>query len=337
MRQLGVETSFVVPWEIRLGLSFPTPSLLTGALVALFGIALVVSYHFLIGAPILNDEETAALVSDFVRTASFMAIMIGYSVGAAGYVALGTVQELRALEVREPEGGLELQPDVMIRSRFIGGAGSLAAILIFAVIQSNLGGIEKLLMPEAAPLIAFTTLFGWVLGRIIYYSFQPSVFETYNPEELDLMELGAFRSLGRISLRTALLYTIGISLLIPWTWLPGYRSLVLPLILSAIILPTLALVLPVRGARAVLLKGKREALEKLGAEIRLLRGDAMRGQEHAQNRMVFLLSYRASLEAIPEWPFDVNAVRRFGLYLLIPVGSWVASALVERVVDAALK
>ncbi len=46
-----------------------------------------------------------------------------------------------------------------------------------------------------------------------------------------------------------------------------------------------------------------------------------------------LLAYRDRIESLREWPFDASAVRRFGLYLLIPLASWVGAALVERLVD----
>ena len=52
--------------------------------------------------------------------------------------------------------------------------------------------------------------------------------------------------------------------------------------------------------------------------------------------MSFLLSYRAHIDGIREWPFETSSMTRFGLYLLIPVGSWLASAFVERFVNAVL-
>ena len=137
-------------------------------------------------------------------------------------------------------------------------------------------------------------------------------------------------------LEGALAYAIGISLFIPWTFLPGYTGPFLGLIVAAVVLPTLALVLPMRGLRAVVLPAKQEAIEKLDAEVRAIRELAMKGEPTAQARTVFLLSYRNRLEAVAEWPLDFSGVRRFGLYLLIPLGSWVASALVERALDTAL-
>ena len=38
----------------------------------------------------------------------------------------------------------------------------------------------------------------------------------------------------------------------------------------------------------------------------------------------------------PQWPFDWSTITRFGLYLLITVGSMIGGALVERVVDIVL-
>jgi hypothetical protein len=47
-----------------------------------------------------------------------------------------------------------------------------------------------------------------------------------------------------------------------------------------------------------------------------------------------LIAWRQRVEQIPSSPLDTAVLRRFLLYALIPLGSWVASALVERVVDA---
>ena len=43
-----------------------------------------------------------------------------------------------------------------------------------------------------------------------------------------------------------------------------------------------------------------------------------------------------NVEALREWPFDNSTIGRFALYLLIPVGSWIGGALVERVIDVLL-
>ena len=62
-----------------------------------------------------------------------------------------------------------------------------------------------------------------------------------------------------------------------------------------------------------------------------------RDSERAEAELLpALVAYEARLEAVREWPFDNSTLRRFALFLLIPLASWVGGALVERVVNAAL-
>jgi hypothetical protein len=53
-------------------------------------------------------------------------------------------------------------------------------------------------------------------------------------------------------------------------------------------------------------------------------------------RLPGLLAYEARVERVREWPFDLPVLLRFGLYVLILLGSWVAGALVERALGLAL-
>ena len=49
-----------------------------------------------------------------------------------------------------------------------------------------------------------------------------------------------------------------------------------------------------------------------------------------------LLAWEARIESVREWPFDTPTLVRFALFLLIPLGSWLGGAVVERVVDLVL-
>ena len=46
-----------------------------------------------------------------------------------------------------------------------------------------------------------------------------------------------------------------------------------------------------------------------------------------------LLAFEARIAGVGEWPFDVGTFVRFTAFLALPLGSWVASALVERLVS----
>ena len=49
-----------------------------------------------------------------------------------------------------------------------------------------------------------------------------------------------------------------------------------------------------------------------------------------------LLIYRREIQQAPEWPFDMPALTRLGLYLILPPLTWVAAALIENLVDKLL-
>ena len=50
-------------------------------------------------------------------------------------------------------------------------------------------------------------------------------------------------------------------------------------------------------------------------------------------QIVPLLNYQREITGITTWPFDVSALVRLGLYLVIPPLTWVGAALIERIVD----
>jgi hypothetical protein len=46
-----------------------------------------------------------------------------------------------------------------------------------------------------------------------------------------------------------------------------------------------------------------------------------------------ITAYQNVIENIRNWPFDSSTLLKFTLYLLIPLGSWLGGALVERGLD----
>lgn len=105
---------------------------------------------------------------------------------------------------------------------------------------------------------------------------------------------------------------------------------------STALLIGIALLLPVRGVHRRIRREKEAHLAWCDAEIRHAR-EHVRGGRAAggapPGRLADVLAYRALVEEAPEWPFDSPAVRRILLYLLIPLGSWVASAMVQSLLE----
>ena len=52
-----------------------------------------------------------------------------------------------------------------------------------------------------------------------------------------------------------------------------------------------------------------------------------------QQSIAEMVAYKTMIENIRNWPFDNPSLTRFALYLLIPIGSMIGGALVERGLD----
>ena len=82
----------------------------------------------------------------------------------------------------------------------------------------------------------------------------------------------------------------------------------------------------------------RAALDDVGAgagssKAGVAAGSSAAGERSRPGRLADLAAYRAEVERVRTWPFDTPTLRRIAVYLLIPIGSWVASALVQSVVE----
>jgi hypothetical protein len=138
---------------------------------------------------------------------------------------------------------------------------------------------------------------------------------------------------AREGLRTALIWFVGTSL----------ASLLLvdtdsPMLVASILLATTAIAVvsllgPSRGVHERLRDAKRRELGWLRAEITRASGALRAGSAPGAAQLPALLAWEARVLAAPDWPFDSGTVARFGLLLLVPIGSWLGSALVERVVE----
>lgn len=113
-----------------------------------------------------------------------------------------------------------------------------------------------------------------------------------------------------------------------------YLPLVVGLLALSILVGGVALLLPLRGVRDRIRAAKHEELHWCRARLRSARAELAAGR--SGEGLEGLIAWEARIQAVPEWPIDASTVRRFGLYLLIPLGSWAGAALVERVIDRLL-
>jgi hypothetical protein len=112
-----------------------------------------------------------------------------------------------------------------------------------------------------------------------------------------------------------------LSLLTPWAadLAIGGLCVVLALIVAALVGPVLGVHRRVREA-------KRVELERVRAAIR--RESSLRIESRGEWQIV----YKGLIESVNTWLFDLPALLKFSLIVLVGVGSWLGQAFVERLV-----
>lgn len=157
---------------------------------------------------------------------------------------------------------------------------------------------------------------------------------------VQLLEPEALKPFARMGLRSAAYWLVGSSLASLLALDSNAPFLVYAIVAATVSLGLLALLLPSWGIHGRLRETKRRELAWLRREIEGARGvlaDPAGDRLGAAARLPALLAYESRVERVSAWPFDTPTLFRFGLFLLLGLGSWLGGALVERLVDSALR
>ncbi|MDJ0865413.1 MAG: hypothetical protein QNK03_04830 [Myxococcota bacterium] len=208
--------------------------------------------------------------------------------------------------------------------------------------------ISSVLMPPRSPDLwqghglwaAFLTPFQFaLLGCMADRSLSRArvLFEMGSHARVRLLDTGGLRPFASAGVRAAAFWLIGSSIAsllaldasVPGVVL-GVLVITLGLGVSALLLPSRGLHQRIRAEKARELAWVREAIERARDELARGRGDP-------EASLPALLAYETRVQQVHEWPFDTPSLLRFALFLLVPLGSWLGGALVERAVDSALR
>jgi len=319
-------------WERRLALWLPGPPLMGAFVIAVCLSTAYLSFQWFFD---LSIED-----SPFAQVLFITCVLM-----APRYLLASVDRQQIGLEVsRSDSHGQELQAlqlplDAIRRSRYAGVAGVLITVAVWELLMVSMG--RDLLSPWIrlqgySAEVILTLLLGWFIGRNFYF-FSEGFYDSPGPRrsDIDLLDLEDVYVYGRGGLRGALVWfivvAIGASLVLPglgsglWVALPGYAFY--------FGVGLLILLTPARKARSLIRDVKDEELARLEPLLRQARDDTLTGDASTQGRLTDLVTYKTQVESTREWSFDSSTLVRFGLYLLIPVASMVAAALVERVVD----
>jgi hypothetical protein len=319
------EENMGLAWEHRLALRLPRPLLFGASIIAVCLSAAYLSFQWFFG---FGVDASAFGMEVFL-----VVVLIAPAYFFGRYDHKQYESEVRAFSI---------DIAVIRNSRFAGAAGILVSIGLWELIQVSQGenSIDTWIRLHGGTAVsAMFLLLGWISGRTSYFM-SAGIWNRPGPKtsDIDLLNLEKLYVIGRSGLEGALVWFIVIAiagLLI----LPDMGSAFwVVLLLFAINIGGgfMFLLTPARKIRRLIREAKREELARLEPLLRQARDNTLTGPTSSQGHLSDLLAYKTQVESTPEWPFDTSTLLRFSLYLLIPVGSMVGGALVERFVDLVL-
>jgi hypothetical protein len=354
MAQAAASASKTFAWTLRVFDSIPVAAGWTGAMLVAVLYALFLVVEAALGrTPIRLEGDFLAHNKDALITlllCALLAYLCAASVSAvreapreAGrvrHLLEGSARELDALEV---EAGKRSHRALLVA----GIVGVLLALLApFLEMGQGTGSPYdwRTWSPESTSHRILTPWIGWWTGRLVALMLIDSRHHSELARRIaaiNLLDLRPLLPFTRLGLSNAL-RVVGIAAIFSLLLVDVARYGVMVLIFAALAVAsaTAALLLPVRGVHLRIRAAKLDELDRVN---RAILGDAEALQESALAKreampsLADLVAYRSLVDAAREWPFDASTVRRFGLYMLIPLGSWLGGALVERLIDGLLE
>ncbi|MBW2289727.1 MAG: hypothetical protein JRG80_18965 [Deltaproteobacteria bacterium] len=280
-------------------------------------------------------------------------VFLGYAAVALIYLVRGAHRDLSQLG---PALGLAPGPlaevrrevlSVPARSLRVGTALGLAIAafdlrVIFA--YANLEGFSSM---TQLWVLTREILYNVLVFRVLTWAIVVAIRLSRLARErvhVNLVDLEPLRPFSQNGNRLALFWLLLWAIWAPTLFLiPAERNVLLAsaiLMGVGIALSAAAIAIPTLGVHRRLSETKAAELAEVRGTIESDRAAALDpnhpDRTAAATRLPGLLAYEARVAAVPEWLLDSHSLRRVGLYLLIPVASWVGGAMIERLVDSAL-
>ena len=337
----------VLPWELRVATLLPVSPFTTGVLLAAALSAVYLVARWLLDVPWwIPDETLGWTLTGSGRLSLVISMLTGYTIAVGRFLSVSYTRDLQRMQLLPPEPRPKRTDREMLRipianlrkSRFGGfiglGLGLLFILWLHDLLDESF--LENIQRFSDASLLAMALLLFWLLGRAAFMTLASFALPEF---EIDLMNLRRLHGFGRIALRQALAWIVGASILslvflTPDFTIEGVLLAFAPVFAASLAIAALALLLPVRGVQRRIRHAKAKELASVDAALSRVRSAALGGDSIGQERLAGLLAYRSHVQGLAEWPFDTSMRLRFVLYLLIPLGSWLGGAFVERFVSA---
>jgi hypothetical protein len=307
--------------------------------------AYAASAWLLAGPGALFDASTTLGLHPLVRFNVIYATVIAYTASVLVYERAAAARDLAALRdsvASTPEEWTAWRTQLLApgRSRLAMAAAAGAA---FGAALNGFGAHYGKPHPGAWP-----GHFVWMggLGMALFALLVPLAYlsirrarvfsELGARARIDLLDPGPLAPFSRVALRGAVYWLVGSSIASLLMIDADAWEIVLMVNTVTIGVGVVALLLPARGVHRRIRAVKHAELARVRAALSRARGALDQpGAEHPDAaRIPAWLAWEARVSAVNEWPFDAPTILRFALFLLVPLGSWLGGALVERLVDA---
>ena len=222
------------------------------------------------------------------------------------------------------------------------GAGLSLGIAHSAILEMERGGSIGTIFTNSASatVTALATITVWTTLTIVITSISSnaSLFYQLGCDHLrvNLLTAGDLVPLAWVSVASTLTLIGAQALFALLIFDPGagYQALLPGFIATAIPMVPMFL-LPVWSVHKRLQLAKARELQTINTQLRELtrNQDSPSTQLSELPVLTDLLNYRQAIASVHEWPFDMNAVSRLGIYLIIPPITWVGAAIIENLVE----
>ena len=330
-------SSYTTPWTLRVYDALPGKPVWIGVVLTLGLVAL-----FLVGRVLTGGAENSS--PEDLRIAITQILQTAYSASAYAYVlmtARRTTRKLAPVAQHLPHWQAALER-----------AGKHPWWLLPLIGAANfvLVGVTVTNATTPAPTNpwawqswnydvvwhrATTLMFVWWISCFCYVTVVESARLSRLSEDiesLDILDLGPYRPLIRQGLTNALLVVGVVSVLSLLAIDSRYWSALVIFWFAFHALAWLGLMLPLRSIRKKIRAAKERELDWCRQRLQAAR-DALKTGGDTQQPIDEIMAYQGLIESIRNWPFDNPTLVRFTLYLLIPLGSWLGGAFVERGLD----
>jgi len=330
-------------WHI--GLTWLIPPVRLGRLIT--GFALFFSLVVLFAAAGVLQPDGPPALAESRLAAVFFSVLIAYIVPMFHFISERTIRALDEIADRSTgSASTDGLHDLVAyaRQRVLhkprGWMISVLALGLTCAVLHNaaLMGIGNLadIVPNAWVAMILGTTLTWLVLMLVLASLMDNALNLRRIAAripINPLQPASVRPIARVAVASTLA-VVGAQAAFPLLMIDATASAIASvpgLVATAVPMVTLAL-LPVWPLHARLRDARQQLLDAIDRQLDAL-GAVAPDNPTTVEALLAQLAYRREVRAASTWPVDLSIAARLAFYITIPPLTWVAAALIERLVD----